>query len=148
MLIVFVLVLGGAVLLFVTYPLWRGPAEADTAPDRTALRDLLSRKEVLLATVRELDFDLQTGKLSPADHRDLRARCKGEAVGVMDRLEQLGSSHRASARAMEEEIARPRRAREGAGRRVDEDVRFCLHCGHSPRPADRFCTRCGSRLKA
>ncbi|MGD8376856.1 MAG: hypothetical protein PVF68_11995 [Acidobacteriota bacterium] len=53
--------------------------------------ELEARRRELLFAIQDLDFELQTGKLSAEDHADLRNRLQVEAVEVLTRLESLGA---------------------------------------------------------
>ncbi|MBM3319894.1 MAG: hypothetical protein FJY73_04385 [Candidatus Eisenbacteria bacterium] len=63
-------------------PLFRRGTEmrAEREDRICALRE---RKRVLLAAIRELDFDREMGKLSEADHEAERERMKREAAEVL-----------------------------------------------------------------
>lgn len=140
--IVWILALGGAVLLWIGLPLWRGRVAVKTEPVASALQDLLFQKENLLAAARDLDFDLETDKLSPEDHRLLRERCQVEAVAVMERLETLAPPQAPPAPAAATE------AKQTEIHALDEEVRFCPRCGRKARPPYRFCSACGFSLSA
>ncbi len=92
-----------AVTAWILVPLWRqrgempqGPSDADQLEH--SHRQLLgpsdadqlehSHRQLLLA-LQDLDFELQTGKLSPEDHETMRRRLQGEAVAVLKKLEQV-----------------------------------------------------------
>lgn len=51
--------------------------------------DLESRHRQVLLGLQDLDFELETGKLSPEDHQTMRRRLQGEAVKVLQDLEHL-----------------------------------------------------------
>ena len=54
--------------------------------DLIALED---RKEQLLTTLRDLEFEHATGKLSDEDYNDLKRFFEREAVGLMSELDGL-----------------------------------------------------------
>lgn len=120
------LLLTGFVLIWIGYPFWRGRVEGVAGAEDGLLQDLLFQKEALLATTRELDFDLQTDKLSPEDHQAFRNRNKIEAVGIMQRLEKFTPS--------------------GGGSSPNAEASFCPSCGRKHEPSDRYCAGCGNRL--
>jgi hypothetical protein len=137
--IIWIFVLGGAVLLWIGFPLWRGRIGAKEEAGTTALQDLLFQKENLLAAARDLDLDLETDKLSPEDYRLLRERCQTEAVAVMERLEALALAQSPLAPAATE-------AKQTAIPTFDGEVRFCPQCGRKTQPPYQFCTACGLSL--
>jgi hypothetical protein len=51
--------------------------------------ELHSRHRQLLLALQDLDFEQQTGKLSPEDHQAMRQRLQGEAVAVLQELERV-----------------------------------------------------------
>ncbi len=76
-----------AATAWILLPLWRQRGEM---PQRPSDADQLeaSHRQLLLA-LQDLDFELQTGKLSPEDHQTMRQRLQGEAVAVLQHLEQV-----------------------------------------------------------
>ncbi|GEM_PF-179135 len=53
------------------------------------IEELVSRKSVLLQTLRDIEFDHETGKLDDADYERLRAKHEKRAVDVMRQLQQM-----------------------------------------------------------
>lgn len=51
------------------------------------IEKLAQEKENLLQSIRELDFDYETGKISGKDYKSLRADLEKQTVGVMKSLE-------------------------------------------------------------
>lgn len=135
--VVWVFVLGGAVLAWMGLPLRRGRAWEDSV-GASARNDLLFQKDNLLATAHDLDFDLETDKLSPEDHRLLRERCQVEAVAVMERLETMAPSSAPPKTIAAVETAQAAPAPVAA--------RFCPRCGRESKAPHKFCTSCGLRL--
>ena len=81
------IVLIAAVAIWVLLPLASSPrADPLAVPDEAA--ELEARREQLLLALQDLDFEMQTGKLSAEDHATLRARLQAEAVEVMRLLEE------------------------------------------------------------
>src|SRR6185503_13161636 len=85
-------ILGSAVFalasIFVLWPL-RGPFLAGEAESRAA--SLRAEKDRLQGEIRDLEFDLRTGKLSREDYEGARAELVLEAVHVMEALDKAGS---------------------------------------------------------
>ena len=61
-----------------------GPA---TDPERYRLE---KEKELAYAAIKEAEFDLQMGKLSPEDHALLRDRYEAKALAALKALERRG----------------------------------------------------------
>ena len=63
-------------------------------------KHLLVRKEETLISIKELEFDFNTGKISEPDYNELLHRLETEATGILERLDQLeqerkkGKSHK------------------------------------------------------
>ncbi len=60
-------------------------------PDSDEYKHLLVRKEETLISIKELEFDLNTEKISESDYQELRKKLEAEAmelIGRLDRLEQ------------------------------------------------------------
>ncbi|MCB1197020.1 MAG: hypothetical protein KDK51_01500 [Deltaproteobacteria bacterium] len=49
---------------------------------------LMQKKENLLQSMRELDFDFETGKISAQDYKELRATTQAQTVQVLKDIEQ------------------------------------------------------------
>ena len=87
------LVVGVGALAFVLAPLFRkDAAEAERVVAVTsAVRELQSRREMLLASLKDLEDDKATGKLDDRDYDELKGKLTGQAVEVMKRLDELGA---------------------------------------------------------
>jgi hypothetical protein len=135
-----------AIALFVVaYPVFRRP-DAPSRPAGTPitqkLSELLARRDTTYATLKELDLDLELGKLAPSDYQALRSQYRAQAVVVLQELDSLQSSlvieDRASEQASDQATATD-------GQRQRDPTR-CPGCGSSLGPGDRFCRRCGTAL--
>lgn len=146
-----------AVGLLVSPLLEREPTPADEASPA-------DRRDQELETLREVEFEYRTGKLSDEDYRELRAR-HGQAA-VEARREAEAGGRPGTGRAREEAGDGPDAGAEGTGaeegQAVDGDVepppaagepgppdepRSCPDCGAEARPHARFCSRCGASLE-
>lgn len=74
------------VLLFVAKPFIQ-PPPTPHAP--TTREQLTAQKEALLAQIRALDFDAETGKLTPADHTAERELLLQQATTILKQLDAL-----------------------------------------------------------
>jgi len=126
---VLVITLGG--LLFVGIPLFTDADPQREVPMKTpSEREKLQlRKKHALTAIREVEFDFQTGKLSPEDYDTLRSRYEGEAVAAMKGLDGLGTGGR--------------RLRTKRG---EQDRLICSSCAEEVPPGGRFCPNCGTRF--
>ena len=87
------------------------------------------QREVVLADLRDLDFDFKTGKVSEEDYTPLRAQLMAEAAQYIEaeqkeneQLEALIQNHR----------------------KVQKQDAKCEHCGAPMAAGQRFCSKCGS----
>ena len=123
---------------------------------------LLAEKEAILAQIRDLDFDHDTGKMPDEIHQHQRTQLMHKAADILKQVEQLegtvpqpavqtsdGTSdidvdiEAAVARlrqAPKEKIApKPRPVSANGGG-------FCPHCGSKFDAGDNFCVSCGHKL--
>ena len=82
-----------AVLLIVGIPLF-GKLQykklvEDVNPENDEYKHLLVRKEEILISIKELEFDLSAEKISNTDYQGLRKRIEAEANEIIERLDQL-----------------------------------------------------------
>ncbi|MCA9932468.1 MAG: zinc ribbon domain-containing protein [Ardenticatenaceae bacterium] len=161
-----------AVLTYLTYPFWG--AEEQERRERRSKRDLLNeQKEAILAQMRSLDFDFETGKIPEELHGPQRAQLLAEATAVLQELDTLSGkrSRVATDDDIEAAIARARQAKPaGDGHGSADDAieaaiahartkpsaptatangkrsRFCPQCGQAVDPTDKFCSTCGHKL--
>jgi len=100
------------------------------------------RREAALLSLRDLDIDFRTGKISEEDHSVLRLGLLAEAAqfvrqeqGEDDSLEALIAARRAG------------RARLKVLRRTNPiTTGFCPTCGQKTYATDLFCSACGVSL--
>lgn len=58
-------------------------------PDSDEYKHLLVRKEETLISIKELEFDFSTEKISDSDYQELRIKLEAEAAEILERLDQL-----------------------------------------------------------
>jgi hypothetical protein len=130
------LLVGGAALAVILLPLLRpeAPAPAWELPELEE-----TRKGQALLALREIEFDLATGKLSVEDHAEMKERFTVEAAAAL-REEGGGTA-----------TATPAAAPKGGavrcptcGPRPESDARFCSNCGRGV--GDAVCGGCGAPL--
>ena len=128
------LLVGLALLILIASIVLR-PLTQRGRPDETAPReDRSARLEAVLAALRDLDFDHQTGKISEQDHAPARASLLAQAAEAMAR-----ASGPPMEDILEERVGEIRRHLDEAS-----PARYCTGCGGRLFPGDRFCPRCGT----
>ena len=63
-------------------------------PDNDEYKHLLVRKEETLISIKELECDLDTEKISDSDYQELRKKLEAEANEIIERLDQLEQSRK------------------------------------------------------
>jgi hypothetical protein len=58
-------------------------------PDSVEYKHLLVRKEETLISIKELEFDFNTEKISESDYQELRKKLEAEATELIEKLDQL-----------------------------------------------------------
>lgn len=124
---------------------------------------LLAEKEAILAQIRDLDFDHDTGKMPDEIHQHQRAQLMNSAADILRQLEQLevkapqpviqtvngtvdvdDDIETAVARMRQgkkvKSIPKPRAESANGGG-------FCPQCGHPFDAGDKFCVSCGHKLR-
>jgi hypothetical protein len=96
-----VILIALATLAWVVLPLLRGDrVEGDTQSAALShARELQSRHQQLLASLRDLEDDRATDKIDQSDYDGLRARLSSEAIEVMRELDTLKEARDATAEA-------------------------------------------------
>jgi hypothetical protein len=80
-----------AVVVFVTRPLWRAPAEAaklGAAPASTELADLEAARDAKYREIRDAELDHRTGKLSHEDFELIDRSLRAEALEILRQLDR------------------------------------------------------------
>ena len=116
-----------AVFAYIAYPVLKPPLE-ETA-ERNALDTLVTERESAYQAIRDLDFDFQLGKLSSADYQSLREKQKAQAASVLQQIDALGSAQVVQTAS------------------IREPKLFCTNCDTPREPDDKFCRKCGNKLK-
>jgi predicted nucleic acid-binding Zn ribbon protein len=117
----------GAALVFVSRPFW----EKRKKGNKDSSSSQVSRRESVLAALRDLDFDFKTGKVSEEDYQPLRAQLLAEAAQYIE-----------SEKNTDEKLEALIQARRKAPQKIK-----CEHCG-TPMEADqKFCSKCGTVAK-
>ncbi|OGW22828.1 MAG: hypothetical protein A3K09_06710 [Nitrospinae bacterium RIFCSPLOWO2_12_FULL_47_7] len=92
------LILVLAILIAVGLPLFRETPQNKwfSAPDewQEELSHLLVRKEETLLSIKELEFDYKTDKLSKEDYEDLRRKLETTAFTILERIDQLEKTNK------------------------------------------------------
>ena len=76
-------------VVFIVYPLIkRKNNNRKENKVNNKLQDLVLKKESVYASLKELEFDYRTGKLSPEDYEELRSELKDIAVSLLKKADR------------------------------------------------------------
>ncbi|MDW8293501.1 MAG: zinc ribbon domain-containing protein [Anaerolineae bacterium] len=135
------LLLGLALLivlaLIVALPLFDRKTPVVRPPSRREA--LEAERRAVIHSIRELDFDFRTNKISEADYRALRAALVQRGAEVLRALEAL--EERDVDAEIEARVAQLRETREATP--VPANGRVCSGCGALLPSGARFCPSCG-----
>ena len=87
---IIVILLLGAVAVYVSGPLRGGAAARELERDEGRRADLEAARDAKYREIRDLEMDHRTGKLSDEDWRVLDRDLRAEAVDILHELDQLG----------------------------------------------------------
>jgi hypothetical protein len=136
------LLLGLGVLWLVFQPLLEPPSREPEFVEPADLEET-PRGQALLA-LKEIEFDLETGKLSEDDYHDLKARYTALALEAM-RAEELAAP--AAGADVEALIAsRVAALQTGGGTLTATRAPTCPTCGPRPEEDALWCSHCGGAL--
>ena len=147
---IFAAALVGLAALNALHPLVTGETrEPDMAGSRT--RAAIEReKNMVLRSIKELEFDHAMGKVATAEYEEMVARMRSRAVRLLQQLDSASSGYR---ELIERELA-GRLVKAGAGRPSEtpgtegSSPDSCATCGTTNDVDARFCKTCGTRLLA
>ncbi len=108
------------------------PEEASAAP----MEALESRRAQIYESLRDLQFEYRTGKLSEADYQMTKLELQKELARVLARIDELGGVGSEAPRQVEKTPPVP-----AAGAAVR-----CPHCGADFDRPMKFCGECGKPL--
>src|SRR5438105_4498925 len=134
------------VAMFVARPLIERTGLRQHRPTRA--ETLAAEREVVVAALRELDFDRATGKIADEDYSAQRAALVAQGVALIKQLDEI--SDRPATQALDDELeAAIRAAREKLPQRLSASrpaILRCPQCAQPHQPDDRFCSKCGATL--
>src|SRR6476661_9537123 len=77
------------VTLCVLFYVFYLPGRLHLGPDKTRLAYLQERKEAIYENLRDLNFELQAGKIPDTDYVSLKSSLEEEAAGVLAEMARL-----------------------------------------------------------
>jgi len=126
-----------AVCAYVAIPLF---SKKEKAADHQEL-DMFHQQRLIRETIRDLEFDFQTGKLSREDYETLIAE-REQAIQKADSVigKTVGMKTAELLNKLEAEI-------QEAKEKLNPSIELvCPQCGHEHKKGDKFCSKCGAKL--
>jgi len=163
-----------AMLVLILHPLWQATQTNQAAPTRRVeqiVTDYQVRYEAVLANIRQLMFDYESGKIAPEDYEMLLHQTKVEAAKIRQQIDYYNEGVPAANEfALDTKVelmvkqlkGQPHEANEPLWREVDAEIARlqkqpvppmnalpkCPHCGQGHQLGDAFCSRCGQAIAA
>ena len=118
------------------------------------LSGLMLRKETVLNSIKELEFDYQTGKLNEDDYDRLNQSLRRQAIGLLQRIEKIAPMVGGLDDELEQAISA--RRQEVATLAASESTPHanngtasvvCPQCDHPMTATAKFCAQCGTPLR-
>ena len=136
------LILGGAALLAVAYPILLKGRAAPTATlsAQERLEELLAQRDAAYQALRELSFDHRVGKITDEDFVAFEANLKHTAADALRALDEFEQAADIDLDAYLERTISARKAALSAG------GHRCPQCGQPAAAGDKFCAACGAAL--
>jgi hypothetical protein len=144
------------VIFYVGYPLFKRKAKitpiSSDSLDGYHLKELLKKKENAYLAIKDLDFDYKMGKLSEADHINLREQLKREAMVILQQIDELEKSQYGESLEdqIEREILAYRKRKKAEIQSYSAKITSEIKCPHCQKPSganDKFCSECGTRVQ-
>ncbi len=166
--VIIILLLVGAALALIIYPLIRFKATFQTHRSGQTLQEYETRYQAALTAIKDLMFDYEMGKIFPSDYEMLLDKTKREAAQIRHQIDQLSLAGEVdidpdSAAKIERLIAQQRDSHLNGNEQLQQEVsaeiallqKFslsksgnlaCPHCGTFFEIGDTFCIECGQSL--
>ena len=128
-----------AACAFILYPLFRSSTRYQKIAQgkRSHTAELLHRKKLVFDTIKDLEFDRSTGKLSREDFEQLHREHENSVKQIDEQLKSVKKAGAVEA-SLEKEI-----------RQITAKMQtglFCSSCGKRLQNDDKFCSRCGAKV--
>src|SRR3989338_6174730 len=92
-------------MFFVGYPIFKKSGiRGRESGVNEALGELIHKKEVVYTSIKDLDFDYRTGKLSEDDYKELKEKYEVEALHILKDIDDSGKKKTTVDEAMIKEI--------------------------------------------
>ena len=143
--VVIFLILGAG--YFVVRPLVipRRPDDDSSLKGDDRLKQLTLKKDRAYATIKELEFDANMGKISKEDFEILKRQYMLEAVDSLKEIDELDTVKTKRTGPEGKNIERKTSALR-QNKSANKPQVFCVECGSRAASRARFCPSCGAKL--
>ncbi len=149
-----------AAVAIVTYPFF-SPVQDWALRERmrdSEWENLVIQRDASYATIKDLEFDRATGKLSDEDFRSLRGKCEVRAAAILQELDSLAAASdqrgylsrppdRDSVIERQVRQLRRNRVKNSLGPSQKVESFACPKCGAGCSLQDAFCAKCGAAIR-
>lgn len=161
--LVIALLISSVAILAVAWPLLKkGPTPVLVEDD--SLVELLHRKDQVMTSIKDLEFDYRVGKLSEEDYQLYDQRLRRQAVGLLQQIEKVAPEAARLDASLEEAILRqrkvasvteiaapmsiatPQSSTPAMTANTQHVVATAVQPAVQPNGNVRFCTNCGNQL--
>jgi hypothetical protein len=150
-------------IYFAVSPLLK-PGRAAPLVEDDKLVELLGRKDAILQSIKDLEFDYRVGKMSQEDYQRIDQRLRRQAIGLLQQIEKIAPASASLDEELESIIAQFRQTAiaapttkspaapststsgETSGEVSGEATRFCTQCGKPVDASHKFCAYCGTPI--
>ena len=149
MIVALLATLGATVVAFVLYPVFaeaRGGGLAGLGDAEREILDLEEKKSRLYASLADLDFEKEAGKVSDTDYQTARNDYMAQVAAVIEKLETLVPRKSESKKARKPAESAAERRCGSCSKPSPESAKFCIHCGAALAPPQARCEGCGETL--
>lgn len=136
-------------LVAITFTVWPlfNPKQQLFRSENQEVIDLIHRKDIILQSIKEIEFDYHTKKLSEVDFQRLNTRLRHQALALMRQIEKAEPNVQLLEEELEEAISKTRQ-RHRLERTDATPKNFCPQCGTPVAKDDNYCVSCGKQLKS
>ena len=118
-------------IAFLGYPIYKPETVYSGMQEGDEYHKLLYRKESSLLTIKDLEFEFQTGKIDEEDYIQLKNTYETDAINLMKEIDtyKSHSSAKTTSPTTTENKEDVKNFCSSCGKKLDESARFCSGCG-------------------
>ncbi|OQY46313.1 MAG: hypothetical protein B6242_08205 [Anaerolineaceae bacterium 4572_78] len=172
--IIIIVLLVTITLWWVLKPLWTETVSVNSLDSQHNITELFYQRDTIYKTIKALDLDFESNKVSEDNHRKIRLKLMHRAAHVLQKIDNISqqTDHALETKIdtllkrfpktksandrtllkmvrgeLEHVVTSPTQLA-STSKKTKTDSRFCTKCGHATDVNDVFCAKCGTRLKS